>query len=135
MTLRDDLAGTGIHVEAAEILATERTVAAPTRSTVAGLTATGTTLATGLALTSFANRFATVALNTGAVLPSTFPIGQIGFVHNGGANPLNLYPHSASASINGGGAGAAVTIAASAANIFFKESATSWFCYTLAIEL
>ena len=59
-------------------------------SVSSGLTATGTTLATALGLTSTTNQFSTVAANTGATLPAMIP-GQTVFIYNDGASPLTVY--------------------------------------------
>jgi hypothetical protein len=76
-----------------------------TDSATGGLSATGTTQGTALALTTDLNYFSTVAatLNTGAKLPAA-AAGRDVLVMNGGANPLNIYPLGASDVINGLGA-------------------------------
>ena len=78
---------------------------------VSGLTATGSTLATALPLNARTNIVGTVAASTGVALPLGAPVGDIVFVSNGGANALSVYPATAAGVINGGSAGAAVSLA------------------------
>lgn len=134
MGLASDLMSTGIPDVTAKILDAQTVGASPTRSVTTGITAAGSDLAGATALTSFVNVVGTTAASTGVKLPSTFPIGQFGVVQNDGANALNLFPPTSSGTINGGSAGAAVTIASAAANIFFKTSSTNWAVYALAKE-
>ena len=134
MTLLTDLIGLGTPDSLASILSAETANDAPTRSVATGLTATGTVLSDALQLTAFVSLLGTVAASTGVKLISAWPVGQIGLVYNGGANALNLFPHSSSGTINGGSAGAAVTIAAAAANIVVRHSSTDWGAYVLAKE-
>lgn len=134
MALLEDLIGLGLAPQLASVISVESATAAPTRSVATGLTATGTTITDALQLTAFVSLLGTVAASTGVKLPSAWPIGQIGFVYNGGANALNLFPPTATIKINGGTDGAAVTIAASAANIIVRHSATDFGVYVLAKE-
>lgn len=134
MTMITDLVGIGVSAEEAKILAFDEPTSSPARKVSTGLTATGSTLGTGLALTSFINIVSTTAASTGVVLPSSWPVGQIGFVQNNGANALSLYPPSASISINGGTAGSAVTIAAAAGNLIIRNSTTDFGAYVMAKE-
>jgi hypothetical protein len=55
-----------------------------------GLTATGTTQATALALTADINRLTTVGANSGVLLPPSLP-GLTVIVINHGANPVQVY--------------------------------------------
>lgn len=134
MSLQSDLIGLGMTWEQSVLLGGETVNDSPTRSASTGLTAAGTTLANGLVLTSFINIVSTAAASTGVVLPSNWPVGQIGFVQNNGANIINLWPHSSSGTINGGTAGAAVTIAISAGDLVMRNSATDWGVYVMAKE-
>jgi hypothetical protein len=134
MSFTSELMATGVPDTTAGVLDQQKVDRSPARSVTTGITAAGTTIADATALTSFLNVVGTTAASTGVKLPSTFPIGQVGIVQNDGANALNLFPHSSSGTINGGSAGAAVTIASAAANIFFKTSATNWQVYALAKE-
>ena len=68
-------------------------------SVVTGLTATGTTLATALALKADSNVIGTAAASTGVSLPSA-EIGDSVEVYNGGANAVTVYPDTASVQIN-----------------------------------
>ncbi len=63
------------------------------RASATGLTAAGTTQATGLVLTRDINVVTTAATGTGVVLPN-FGIGAEVLVINQGANPLTIYPFS-----------------------------------------
>lgn len=63
----------------------------PVASVATGLTATGTTQGTALVLTTQWSDFATVAANTGCMLPA-YAAGQAAEVFNGDANPLKVYP-------------------------------------------
>ena len=56
-----------------------------------GLTATGSTQATALALGADLNAFTTVASGAGCILPAMNPGDEI-TVYNGGANALLVYP-------------------------------------------
>jgi hypothetical protein len=78
-------------------------------SVATALVATGTTQATALALEADINMFATVAANSGAILPAMNP-GDALTVFNGGANSLKLYP-PVGAQINAVGANNAYAIA------------------------
>ena len=95
------------------------------------LTATGASLATGLALPRDFNVFTTVAASTGCVLPAAVDqvvqtytdangttrtitgvveIGDTISVVNRGANSLSVYPFVSTGTIQGGGAGAAFAV-------------------------
>ncbi len=82
-----------------------------TRSTVTGITASATqTLAGATALTAEINIVATVAASGNAVkLPALQP-GQSVDVYNAGANPASVFPAASGVAIDGGSAGAAVTL-------------------------
>lgn len=134
MAFLEDLIGLGMPGEQAGVVATETVTAAPTRSVTTGITATGTTITDAYQLTTFANIVSTAAASTGVKLNSSWPVGQIGLVQNNGANTLNLFPPTASLTINGGSAGAAVTIAAAAGNLIIRLSSTDFAAYALAKE-
>jgi hypothetical protein len=133
MGLAENLIGLGMPAEHAATLAAFTVSSAPALTSAGGLTATGTTIADALQLTTFVNRVSTTAASTGVKLPDA-PIGSIVFVQNNGANALNLFPINSSGTLNNGSAGAAVTIATSAANICVRENATNWFVFVLAKE-
>lgn len=133
MPLLTDLIGLGMPPEHASVLSTFSVSSAPALSSSGSLTATGTTIADALALTSFINLVGTTATSTGVKLPDA-PVGTIVVVQNNGANALNVFPHSATGTLNGGSAGAAVTCAAAAGNICIRRSTTDWIVYVVAKE-
>lgn len=118
---QDRLIGCGIADVAARFLANELIET--------GITATGTTLATGYAIKSDYVHFGTVASSTGATLPD-WPVGTVIEVDNGGVNTLNVFPPSASQQIDtgtsAGSGGAAQTIATAKSGRFRRTSATVW---------
>lgn len=135
MALKDDLAGLGIHPEVAAVLGLEEVNASPVRSVATGLTAAGTTIANALQLTALVNLVSTAAASTGVKLPANTPIGQFVFISNAGANAINVFPPTSTGTLNGGSAGAAVTLAiGGAANLCVRTSATNWEVYVLARE-
>jgi hypothetical protein len=79
--------------------------------TATGLTAAGSTLATALPLNAQINIVSTAAASTGVSLPPNAAVGTEVFVANLGANAMNVYPATAAGVINGGSAGAAVSLA------------------------
>lgn len=88
-----------------------------------GLVATGANQADALALISTMNIFATVAANTGALLPE--PDGKaLIIIVNNGANPLSVYPQSTQ-TINGAAASAALSVPAGKA-AFFVGNGNQW---------
>lgn len=134
MALLEDLIGLGLAPELAAVQVANTVTASPTRSVSTALTAAGTTITDALQLVSFSNIISTAAASTGVKLNSSWPIGQIGLVQNNGANALNLFPPTSAMTINGGSAGAAVTIAAAAGNIVIRLSATDFAAYVVAKE-
>lgn len=134
MPLENTLTGVGLHAEVADILDNQTVTNSPKRTVSTGLTATGTTINDALQLTRLVNVFSTVGASTGCKLPSTTPIGQEVIVQNNGANALNLFPPTSSGTLNGGSAGAAVTIAAAAGNRCVRLSATDWLVSVYAKE-
>ncbi len=133
MPLVTDLMGLGMPPEQATALSTFSTSSAPALSSSGSLTATGTTIADALALTSFVNLVGTAAASTGVKLPDA-PVGTMVVVQNNGANALNVFPHGATGTLNGGTAGAAVTCAAAAGNLCIRRSATDWLVFVVAKE-
>jgi hypothetical protein len=76
-----------------------------------GLTASTTqTLVGGLALTSSINRFTTVANANDAATLAALAVGQHQDVYNAGAHPMSVFPGASGATIDGGSAGAKVTL-------------------------
>lgn len=133
MGFLENLMGTGMPGELAGIVSARTVDNSPTRTSSGSLTATGTTIADALALVNLVNLVGTAAAGTGVRLPDA-PIGQLVVVQNNGANALNVFPPSASGTINGGTAGAAVTTAAAAGFLGIRRSATDWIGYVIAKE-
>ena len=140
MTIINDLMSQGVPALPAKTvgqaiidLQGQTTSTAPTRSVGTGLTAAGTTISDALALTSLVNVVTTAAASTGVKLPDA-PIGQMVTVQNNGANAINVFPHSASGTINAGSAGAAVTTASAAGAICIRNSSTDWTVWVTAKE-
>jgi hypothetical protein len=92
------------------------------------LTALGTTLATALQLIAYVNRISTAAASTGVSLPNnSFALGTEVKVRNDGANAITVYPATALGKINGGSAGAGVSVAAASSRIFVQTAtADNW---------
>lgn len=76
----------------------------------------------------------TVASSTGVKLNSSVPQDKVIFVRNGGANNLKVYPATSAGVINGGSAGAAVTLATSGKHIgvFLKIGNDTWLAGDIA---
>lgn len=91
-----------------------------------GLSAAGTTLATGTLLSAQDNFVTTVASGTGVVLPAV-NVGTKVSVRNAGTNPLNVWPSSASDQIESLAAGAASTAAVGATAGFMRDAAAHWY--------
>lgn len=97
------------------------------RKVVTGLTATGTTLATALTLPARWNVVGTAAANTGVRLSGGVRnSGQVR-VRNDGANAVKVYPPASTGKINGGTAGAAVSLAAGAVGTFVADGAGNYW--------
>ncbi len=94
-----------------------------------GVTSAGTALADAYAIVAEHTTIATAAASSGVRLPD-WPIGTEIYVKNSGANTVNVYPHSATGTIEAGGAGAAQTIATTKKGRFIRLTATNWD-YTL----
>jgi hypothetical protein len=133
MGLAENLIGLGMPAEHAAALSVETVSSAPSLASSGSLTATGTTIADALQLANFVNLVGTTAASTGVKLPDV-PVGQVVTVQNNGVNALNLFPPTSSGTLNGGSAGAAVTIAAAAGNICVRRSSTDWLVYVVAKE-
>lgn len=98
------------------------------RSGATGLTAAGTTQATGFAIAKTNNVFTTVAASSGATLPNRPPVnGAFAefLIVNGGANALLLYPPSG-LSINALAANASLSVAAGASIRGVQVSTTNY---------
>lgn len=91
-----------------------------------GLTAAGSSQATGLQLAASINRLTTVAAGTGANLPANAAGLEI-MVINAGANSLTVYPfQGATDTINGNAATVGVQVIANAAVTFVSTVAGTW---------
>lgn len=75
------------------------------------ISAAGSTLATATPLTSRFNKVTTVAASAGVSLPVGVGVGEVVVVQNSGSNALSVYPATATGTIAGGSAGAAVSLA------------------------
>jgi hypothetical protein len=102
---------------------TQRSVLGTTSATV---TAAGTTVTDATQLVAVINRVTTVAVGTGVKLWDGGNIGYTVYVTNSGANAMNLFPPTASGTINGGAAGAGVSIAVGAMAICNIVSTNTW---------
>lgn len=94
-------------------------------SVATGLTATGTTLATALALKADINVIGTCASGAGVSLPSCEIADSIE-VYNGGANACTVYPDSSTSQFNALVAGNGFLLATNTACICTKISASRW---------
>lgn len=86
---------------------------------VTGATATGTTQATGYALTQDVTVFSTVGASSGATCPNV-GAGSI-VIYNGGANSLTVYP-PVGGKINSGATNGGVTVATNTCLVIFYAS-------------
>lgn len=119
MATSSELMNLGINPEAAG------KIAEGVHDAAVGIVAAGTVITDATQLTKAVNVLATTASSTGVKLPN-FGIGSQVFVKNGGANTLNIFPYSSSEAINGGSAGAAITLATTKSALLFKTSGTTW---------
>jgi len=94
--------------------------------TSTALTATGSTQATALALTRPISQVTTVAASTGVILPTPVVAGYRVMLRNGGANALNVYPHSGG-NIAGTGTNAAISIDVGTTLEFIAFDTTNWY--------
>ena len=91
------------------------------------ITATGTTLATAFTLTNQYNIVTfTYPGGSGVSLPTPGAAGTDITIINKGTNSLSVYPNSASASIDSGAAGAAITLTAGSQLIVVSSSTSQW---------
>jgi hypothetical protein len=126
MPIFDDLIGLGMPPEHANVLSVNTLSAAPTYASSSALTASGTTIADALTLTSFVNLVGTAAASSGVRLPITCPVGQAVYIANNGANAVRVYAQS-SQTINTSIAGTTgVSVATTQAAQCIRQSATNW---------
>lgn len=91
-----------------------------------GLTATGNSQGTALALPADVNVFTTVAASTGCILPASPAPGDQLAVANLGANTLSVYPQSGGA-IQTGAANAAFSVpAGKTAEFIARSGSVNW---------
>jgi hypothetical protein len=110
MALLTDLIGLGMPPEQAAKIGTPTIDALPAEPVSAAVTAAGSTISDATLLTGQVNNVTTAASSTGVKLNSNTPLGITVVVRNGGANDLKLYPPTSLDQINGGSAGASVTL-------------------------
>lgn len=91
----------------------------------ASVTAAGSTITDATDLTATFNNVATVTVGQGVQLFDD-DIGRSIVVRNSGNATLNVYPPTASGTINGGSAGAAFALNAATSATFTKLSSTAW---------
>lgn len=104
----------------------------PFGGATAGLTATGTTQGTALALTQQNNEITTVASGTGVILPATSNAGRTTLVVNGGVNDLFVYP-PIGATIDNNAANVGVVVRAGNRSTFIAISTTKYYSFTNSI--
>lgn len=134
MSKTTDLIGLGVCPEQAIIEAKNIKDSADQASVATGLTAAGTVIGDALQLTALVNVISTAAASTGVKLPQGVDIGVEVVVQNNGASTMNLFPPTSAGTLNGGSAGAAVTIAAAAGNRAIRLTSTDWLVSVFAKE-
>lgn len=90
-----------------------------------GLTATGTTSADALVVSTQAAAFSTVGSGTGAILSSSYLAGDKIFIYNGGSSTLTIYPDAASTLDNT----TSQTIVTKKGIMLFKGTDTTWVSF------
>ena len=126
-TAGDDLMGLGVHAEVGDVFSTTKLVSLRPSRVTAGATATGSALADAYQIVNPVTYFTTVAASTGVKLSNLVPIGGVVMIKNRGVNALSVYPPTASGTINGGSAGAAISLATGTAGLNFRRiSTTAW---------
>jgi len=99
-----------------------------------GLTATGSTQATALPLTTPSNEITTVAASTGVILPAAggrVSAGDIVAVYNQGANSLSVYP-PVGGKIALGSTNAAFAVGSGKAALFGAKGDGNYFAFLSA---
>lgn len=117
MALAKDLVSLGIPPQQATRLGTDE---------AAAVTTAGTTLAAATAITSKVSVLTTASSQTGAILPSTAELMDPYWGYTASSTTAVLYPHSSSATINGGSAGAGVNVAQNKAFRAMRTSNLNW---------
>jgi hypothetical protein len=96
------------------------------QSTANTLTALGTNRTTALVLTAAHNVVTSAAAGTGVSLPDVVG-ARIWIFNNQGTNAINVYPPNGTATINGGAAGAAVSLAANGKMQYVQVATNVWY--------
>lgn len=96
------------------------------RSIETSISAAGASLGTATPLTKDINEISTVLVNQGVALPNAIPGATI-IVVNNGANALNVYPSSASVSIDALPLGSAFSLPISGRIMFLCVSSSQWY--------
>jgi hypothetical protein len=91
-----------------------------------GLTATGSTQATALALPASINAISTAAASTGVILPSNATSGDEIEVYNGGANAVTVYP-PVGGTINNLSANTGLSLATLKSGKYKALTALAWY--------
>lgn len=91
---------------------------------LASVTAAGSAI-TDATLIGTQVAYLATAASAGVKLPD-YPIGEFVFVFNRSGNSQSVYPHSASGTFEGGGAGSAQTVNSAANALFVRRTATDW---------
>lgn len=99
---------------------------------VGSISAAGTIITDATDLTGFFNDVTTVAAATGVQLWDS-PLNALLVVRSAGANTLKVWPHSGAGTLNGGAAGASVTLAVGSLGLFFRETSTNWIALEFTI--
>lgn len=89
------------------------------------VSAAGTVITDATDLDASNNYISTAAASSGVQLPSV-PLGDSVLVYNGGANPVKVYPHDASSTINSASAGVAVSCPVNTLMSFYRWTSTKW---------
>ena len=116
MALAQHLIGLGVAPELARRLGNE-----PSAKT--GVT---TALATGTAITNNFTMTTTASSQTAFVLPSVEAGSGPFLITNPSATTALIYPNTSSETINGGSAGASVSLAQNKTALYFKTGALTW---------
>lgn len=94
-----------------------------------GLTATGTSQATALALTKAISTITSAGAGTG-VLIANLGIGGRSVINNRSTNTINAYPPGSSGVLNAMAVIAPITIAANTVKEFYQATATQFYSFT-----
>ena len=96
-----------------------------TLSVGSNLVATGTVITDALDLVNEYNHITTSSASTGVQLPD-WPIGSRVEIDNASGQTINIFPPSATQTINSGSAGAAQTMATGKYSVLTRRTITDW---------